>query len=290
MGILSDYWHFWTDPIKNVWNDFTGKTQAREANETNIDLSREQREWEAQQVAKQNEYNSPENQMARYRDAGLNPNLMYGSISSGNQSNIPTYTPAKVQPLPSSTRAAVTLGNDMLTAMLQTATIKNAMADGKIKAEQAALLREQTDNMKWKNLVDSLGYRKAKAYAPYFLSNARLEHMLLNNQYAQGIKQIDIMSESIKTSELNRILSQGRYDLEHKKFDWQTKMEMRNYLKSVKEFKDRLEFDKNTLEWSKSKRYIDIGENFATGLLNVGLSFIPGSKTFKGLKWLKKIF
>lgn len=33
---------------------------------------------------KQNEYNKPVNQMSRYEEAGLNPNLMYGQISAGN--------------------------------------------------------------------------------------------------------------------------------------------------------------------------------------------------------------
>ena len=35
----------------------------------------------------QNEYNTPENQMARLKEAGLNPNLIYGQISSGNSSS-----------------------------------------------------------------------------------------------------------------------------------------------------------------------------------------------------------
>lgn len=39
----------------------------------------------------QNEYNSPVAQMERYRDAGLNPNLIYGSgASAGNASSFPT--------------------------------------------------------------------------------------------------------------------------------------------------------------------------------------------------------
>ena len=39
----------------------------------------------------QNEYNLPTNQMQRYQDAGLNPNLIYGegSASSGNVLVIP---------------------------------------------------------------------------------------------------------------------------------------------------------------------------------------------------------
>lgn len=38
----------------------------------------------------QNVYNSPESQMQRFRDAGLNPNLIYGQGNSGNAGSIPT--------------------------------------------------------------------------------------------------------------------------------------------------------------------------------------------------------
>lgn len=42
---------------------------------------------------RQNAYNSPKEQVARLKEAGLNPNLMYvsGSASTGNASNAPTY-------------------------------------------------------------------------------------------------------------------------------------------------------------------------------------------------------
>jgi hypothetical protein len=39
----------------------------------------------------QNEYNSPKQQMARYNEAGLNPNLMYDKGTSGNSQTIPQY-------------------------------------------------------------------------------------------------------------------------------------------------------------------------------------------------------
>ena len=41
----------------------------------------------------QNEYNLPKNQMQRYQDAGLNPNLIYGegSASAGNASGYPSF-------------------------------------------------------------------------------------------------------------------------------------------------------------------------------------------------------
>ena len=45
----------------------------------------------------QNDYNNPRNQMARFTDAGLNPNLMYGKGTPGNATTLPQY-----QGLPSS--------------------------------------------------------------------------------------------------------------------------------------------------------------------------------------------
>lgn len=47
-------------------------------NEKSIDLWREQAQW-----------NKPINQVARWREAGLNPNLIYGQGTSGNIQNLP---------------------------------------------------------------------------------------------------------------------------------------------------------------------------------------------------------
>lgn len=39
----------------------------------------------------QNEYNTPRNQMARFKDAGLNPNLVYERGDAGNAGSLPSY-------------------------------------------------------------------------------------------------------------------------------------------------------------------------------------------------------
>jgi hypothetical protein len=43
----------------------------------------------------QNEYNTPEAQMQRFKDAGLNPHLMYGQGTAGNASGAPSMETAK---------------------------------------------------------------------------------------------------------------------------------------------------------------------------------------------------
>lgn len=44
----------------------------------------------------QNEYNSPKAQMQRYKEAGLNPNLIYGQGTSGNAGALPGYDTPRV--------------------------------------------------------------------------------------------------------------------------------------------------------------------------------------------------
>lgn len=58
----------------------------KEANKTNIELAQQGRQHDIDMWERQNAYNTPEMQMQRLREAGLNPNLMYGSgqASTGN--------------------------------------------------------------------------------------------------------------------------------------------------------------------------------------------------------------
>lgn len=61
----------------------------REENEKarahNLMLAELQNKWNVEQWAKENEYNSPSAQMARYAAAGLNPNLIYGQSNTSAQ-------------------------------------------------------------------------------------------------------------------------------------------------------------------------------------------------------------
>lgn len=55
----------------------------------------------------QNQYNSPASQMARFKEAGLNPNLIYSQGNAGNASSMPSYQSPTTQAV---TRNAVRLG------------------------------------------------------------------------------------------------------------------------------------------------------------------------------------
>ena len=81
----------------------------KKTNKANMELAKYQNEWQSQENEKayqrnlqmwnlQNEYNSPTQQMARLRTAGLNPNLVYGNGVTGNSSgSVPQYQPADIK-------------------------------------------------------------------------------------------------------------------------------------------------------------------------------------------------
>lgn len=70
----------------------TDATIAANKSEAELAYQRSIEEWN-----RQNLYNSPEQQMLRYSEAGLNPNLIYGQGNSGNASSPPSYQPARQQ-------------------------------------------------------------------------------------------------------------------------------------------------------------------------------------------------
>lgn len=61
----------------------------------NKDLQRSQYDLNMQAWNATNEYNSPASQMARFKTAGLNPNLVYGQGNSGNAGPAPQYESPK---------------------------------------------------------------------------------------------------------------------------------------------------------------------------------------------------
>lgn len=94
---------------------------------------------------RQNEYNSPQAQMQRLIDAGLNPHLMYGSGSVGNTgSNPPSYHPA---PVNYNQKPMVTLeGIPQAISMYQDFSMRQAQIDN---------VRAQTDNIAMRTLSES---------------------------------------------------------------------------------------------------------------------------------------
>lgn len=85
----------------NILGGLFGIGSQASANEANMELAKYNWEQQKEMWHMNNEYNKPSAQMARYLEAGLNPNLIYGSgsASAGNSTSTPTPQMPHVEPL-----------------------------------------------------------------------------------------------------------------------------------------------------------------------------------------------
>lgn len=126
----------------------------RDTNKANMEIAKYQAQWQQQENEKayqrslnmwnlQNEYNSPTQQMARIRAAGLNPNLVYGNGVTGNSSgSTPQYEPAKFNAPTMQAYRGWNLGiSDAISQFLSYRTAK-AQVDN--MEAQNSLIRQQT--------------------------------------------------------------------------------------------------------------------------------------------------
>lgn len=154
------------------------------ANKTNIKLAREQMQFEERMVKEQNEYNSPANQMARYAQAGLNPNLVYQQGNSGNQTSVPSYNRADVKPatfdFQSDMAGAV---NSAFNAMANSAEIRKTNADAQNKELQNSLLGSLLHQQTQTDMARLVAYEQFFKNPNYFLRGKELQNLLLGSNY-----------------------------------------------------------------------------------------------------------
>lgn len=108
-----------------------------------LDIAKFQAAYNERMIDKQNFYNSPAQQMARFKEAGLNPNLIYGQGNPGNQSSAPQYPSLNMRPREYGQIAALS-GQLMQTKLMQSQV---EAIDAKVRKDgaQTELLKLQKD-------------------------------------------------------------------------------------------------------------------------------------------------
>jgi len=74
------------DFLGNLYTNRQNRRSIEETNRLNYQMQQEQNAWNERMWHMNNEYNTPANQMQRLKEAGLNPNLLYGNPSQGTSS------------------------------------------------------------------------------------------------------------------------------------------------------------------------------------------------------------
>lgn len=93
--------------------------QQRKQNKENRKLAEFQNTANQEALDKQLEYNTPANQMSRFQDAGLNPNLIYGQGNPGSQSEPLRYPEIKPTDYQRSMEGILPLANQTALAQSQ---------------------------------------------------------------------------------------------------------------------------------------------------------------------------
>lgn len=195
----------WSIAAQKEEND---KTRAFNSAEAAIarQFSADQANLQYSRVLEQNEYNSPAQQIKRLKEAGLNPNLAYGDLSSGMQMSggtAATGTAASsngsVSPVNADLSGYAGLGHGLLNSFRQMAEIKNIEAStAKIQAEtEGQNIENEYTPLLHKNTLKLGGaeYNLKDAQKVYYLKNSDLLHeemTLVQNQAklfgAQGLR------------------------------------------------------------------------------------------------------
>lgn len=102
-------------------------------------------------IDKQNAYNTPANQMQRFAEAGLNPNLVYGLGNNGNQPASGSIAPVDFDTSQREARLA-RMSIDTQTKMAN-ADVADKMASVKVKDTQAELLSSQHQEQQMRNSI-----------------------------------------------------------------------------------------------------------------------------------------
>lgn len=146
----------------------------------NKTLAEEEYNRNIEQWQRENEYNLPANQMLRYQQAGLNPNLIYGQSNTSASSPVyhsPTYHENSTQLPPYSTWNGKLSPFNLLSDIFQLMNFKNMLDKGKAEATIA------------KNNAVSSGYDatmkgELSAYFGAF-QEAKLHNLLMSNENAE---------------------------------------------------------------------------------------------------------
>lgn len=132
-------------------NSLMGNASQRKANKQNIELQDKQFAHDINMWKMQNAYNTPAAQMARFKDAGLNPHLMYGQGTPGNATGAPTMKPTKVEPTWRDLNTGEVIGQYM--------ALKKDQSQIDLLQEQKRVVEEQATAAQIKN--DMLGMKRA---------------------------------------------------------------------------------------------------------------------------------
>lgn len=241
----------------------------QDTNKANMEIAKYQAQWQQQENEKayqrslkmwnlQNEYNSPTQQMARIRAAGLNPNLVYGNGVTGNSAgSTPQYEPAKFNAPTMQAYRGWNLGISDATSQYLAYRTAKAQVDN--MEAQNGLIRQQTAT-------------EATRQANIAASTSRSEFDL---NMAKELKDVSVSSAIADMNQKQAGSAQGwtkanreviQYELDKALFDNKIKLSNQEYLKALQSVRQLIQDNDINAFRNEMERVTGKG-SFATDIL-----------------------
>lgn len=197
--------------LQNFWN----QGQANNQGQWNQEMQQNQQRFDLDMWNRMNAYNSPQAQMARFKEAGLNPHLIYGKGTAGNTT--PLKSP-DVKPYNRAEMNSVTNGLDVFGDMYQfkqlQAQTDNTQANTDVQNATALLTAT-------KNAREAFQLGKDNELRQTSIDAARLElnsaihrNRILANESFISSGTVKEKLGKIKTEFLNEIKKGNNLDLD----------------------------------------------------------------------------
>lgn len=225
----------------NIDKSISAQQQENQKNrEYNFWLAKQQNDWNLQQWQRENEYNSPSAQMARFRQAGLNPDLM---MSNGAQ-NLSAQSPQMTSGSPSSPADLSALSQKPTFASVVNSALQGAVTSatvGKTNNEAEKI----GNDIYWQDLINAQNIKlgvinlelgsqnvaKTKAEAEKLLQEVKNLQATWTETWA-NIRKLTAEERKIKAEkigqDLKNRLTQKELDHYEEVFGWRREEAMKN--------------------------------------------------------------
>lgn len=194
--------------LGGIVNNVGANSRQKKQNEANRELAEYQWNKNLEMWNMQNEYNNPANQMSRLREAGLNPNMVYGSgsVAGNTGSSMPQYSAPRME----RNWQPIDIGSNL--GLYQNFQLKQAQTDNVKETTKMIAERNKTEQIARALKVSELGIKdeeikRRRGTTSYFIESAKHKTAQEAQKAIQAIINTDIknLERDVKQGEVDRI-------------------------------------------------------------------------------------
>lgn len=181
----------------------------KEQNRANMELAEYAYQKDLEQWNRANAYNLPENQMKRLKDAGLNPNLVYGTgaVANTQTGQSPKYNAPKLERTALGNRQGIPNLGQYIDTELRQAQVDNIKADTDQKEQMANKTRTET-------ALNNIEVRIKSALEVVEVGKGKVEYRIKGQQLNEAMRAAQREAEEFNYNASRREQQELRYDME----------------------------------------------------------------------------